>query len=144
MGIKPKVASLHQGPRLAFQVAFNQRSCLLYTSGIRSIVGYNNSSKRSSVQVASNQRLRLFVKVQGLLSRWRSTKGCISSSRSSLAFSWLSVITTAAKGPLFKWHQTKGCVFSSRSKARFPGGVQPKVASPLQHLLWHSVDCRLL
>ena len=136
-------------------MVFNQRLRLLLkiSSGIRLVVGYNNSSKRSSIQVAFNQRLRLFVKVQGSLFRWRSTKGCVSSSRSPPAFGWLSVITTAAKGPLFKWRQTKGFVSLSRSEARFrnsskrssiqvESNQRPKVASPLQDPLRHSVGCR--
>ena len=102
-------------------MVFNQRLRLLLkiSSGIRLVVGYNNSSKRSSIQVAFNQRLRLFVKVLGSRCRWRSTKGCVSYTISPPAFGWLSVITTAAKGPLFKWRQTKGFVSSSRSLPAF-------------------------
>ena len=92
-GVKPKVSSLRQGPRLAFATAAK----VLYSSGVKPKVS----------SLCQGPRLAFATAVKGPLFKW------------SPAFGWLSVTTTAAKGPLFKWRQTKGCVSSSRSEARF-------------------------
>jgi hypothetical protein len=92
-GVKPKVSSLRQGPRLAFATAAK----VLYSSDLRHSVGRQLDQKQQKVLCSSGVKPKVSSLRQG----------------PRLAFA------TAAKGPLFKWRQTKGFVSSSRSEARF-------------------------
>ena len=86
----------------------------------------NNSSKRSSVQVASNQRFRLFVKVQGSLSQQQQRSSVQVASnqrfclfvkvRGSLSQQQQKVLYSSGVKP-----KAKGCVSSTRSPLAFGG-----------------------